>query len=53
MKTDVIKKKIMNSLEKIFDIKSGKDIVIALVETPIAMAGIYFIYCLMYVLIGG
>lgn len=46
-------KKMIDNIKFIFDIKSGKDVAIAILETPFAIAGVYFIYCLMYVLIGG
>lgn len=46
-------KKITNDIKFIFDIKDWKDVLIAFIQAPFVMAGVYFIYCLMYVLIGG
>lgn len=42
-----------NNIKFIFDIKDWKDVLIAFIKTPFVIAGVYFIYCLMYVLIGG
>lgn len=44
---------IKDSLEKIFGKASLKEWIIAFIEAPFYMLGLYIIYCLMYIIIGG